>query len=67
MCDYTGSTLMPNMGITKWSKSYDVINLTIAIIKLETHTISRNILPSCLNARKSGGHLVAFDVLVTVY
>ena len=26
------STLMPNMGITKWSKNYDVIELTIAII-----------------------------------
>ena len=25
-------TLMPNMGITKWSKNYDVIKLTIAII-----------------------------------
>ena len=25
-------TLMPNMGITKWSKNYDVIELTIAII-----------------------------------
>ena len=32
-----------------------------------SHTFARNVLQSCLNARKSEGLYVAFDILVTLY
>ena len=34
---------------------------------LETHTFAKDILHLCLNATKSEGLLVAFDILVTLY
>ena len=34
---------------------------------LETHTVAKSSLHSCLNARKSAELLVAFDVFLTLY
>lgn len=57
--------------IRSWSWAPDLIIETVDSKKffwfLKTHKFSRNILYSCLNARKSHGLFVASDILVTLY
>ena len=54
----------PVMG--SWPNKWDC-HLREVFRFFETHTFARNILPSCLNTRRSEGLLVAFDILVTLY